>query len=113
MLLQTLFTQKKLVWGARFSHPLGSFSFNRTIHVDQFTHECGVDAEPLHNYRPGGYHLVLLGEDLKGERYKVLHKLGWGGYSTVWAARDRRFHLMVLYDEYVAHGLAENNSMLL
>ncbi|KAJ5401323.1 uncharacterized protein N7487_007219 [Penicillium crustosum] len=42
-----------------------------------------VDAEPLHRYRQGGYHPVTLGECLKSGRYKVLHKLGWGGYSTV------------------------------
>ncbi|KAJ5749401.1 hypothetical protein N7533_006429 [Penicillium manginii] len=49
-----------------------------------------IDAEPLYRYRLGGYHPVTLGECLKAGRYKVLHKLGWGGYSTVWAARDQR-----------------------
>ncbi|KAJ8131840.1 hypothetical protein O1611_g1784 [Lasiodiplodia mahajangana] len=50
---------------------------------------CDVDAEPIHQYRPGGYHPVRLGDQLKGGRYKILHKVGWGGYSTTWAARDR------------------------
>ncbi|EGE80928.2 CMGC/SRPK protein kinase [Blastomyces dermatitidis ATCC 18188] len=49
-----------------------------------------VDAEPLRRYQPGGYHPVILGECLKAGRYKVLHKFGWGGFSTVWAARDQR-----------------------
>lgn len=53
---------------------------------------CNVDAEPLHRYRAGGYHPIRLGDLLNDGRYKVLHKLGWGGYSTVWAARDLRFY---------------------
>ncbi|KAJ5318597.1 hypothetical protein N7476_005017 [Penicillium atrosanguineum] len=58
--------------------------------MDRPTYICPIDAEPLHRYRQGGYHPVTLGECLKSGRYKVLHKLGWGGYSTVWAARDQR-----------------------
>lgn len=51
--------------------------------IDQPTYICPIDAEPLHRYRQGGYHLVTLGECLKARRYKILHKLGWGGYSIV------------------------------
>ena len=58
-------------------------------HLDTYT--CDIDAEPLYRYRRGGYHPVCLGDVLNGGRYKILHKLGWGGYSTVWAARDQRF----------------------
>ena len=54
-----------------------------------------VDAEPLHRYRQGGFHPIALGEYLKDGRYKVLHKLGWGGYSTVWAARDQRLYKII------------------
>lgn len=39
-------------------------------------------------YEPGGYHPVHLGERYKEGRYKILHKLGKGSYSTVWLARD-------------------------
>ncbi|KAJ5824273.1 hypothetical protein N7447_006613 [Penicillium robsamsonii] len=58
--------------------------------MDRHLYISTIDAEPLHRYRKGGYHPVTLGECLKAGRYKVLHKLGWGGYSTVWAARDQR-----------------------
>ncbi|KAF2022232.1 hypothetical protein BU24DRAFT_417870 [Aaosphaeria arxii CBS 175.79] len=68
---------------------------NTTSHMDQFTHISDVDAEPLHRYNEGGYHPVHLGDVLKEGRYKILHKLGWGSYSTVWAAGDQRLQAYV------------------
>ncbi|KAJ5935369.1 hypothetical protein N7466_004916 [Penicillium verhagenii] len=47
------------------------------------------DQESVLRYRPGGYHPVTLGDVFKNDRYKIYHKLGWGGYSTVWLAKDR------------------------
>ena len=55
------------------------------------TYCCDIDAEPLHRYGPGGYHPLGLGDVLKDGRYKILHKLGWGGYSTTWAAKDHKY----------------------
>ncbi len=49
---------------------------------------CDVDAEPLARYRKGGYHPTHLGDMLNNGRYNIVHKLGWGGYATVWLARD-------------------------
>ncbi|TID13092.1 putative CMGC SRPK protein kinase [Venturia nashicola] len=37
-------------------------------HMDQSPHICGVNAEPLHRYRRGGYHPIRLGELLKDGR---------------------------------------------
>lgn len=45
------------------------------------------DEEDPRMYRPGGYHPVSIGETYD-DRYRVLRKLGWGEYSTVWLARD-------------------------
>ena len=45
------------------------------------------DIESPRRYQPGGYHPVHLG-DIYCRRYKVIHKLGFGTYSTVWLARD-------------------------
>ena len=50
-------------------------------------HFAGPDVENPDRYRPGGYHPVHLGDVYDG-RYKVIHKLGFGTYSTVWLARD-------------------------
>ncbi len=36
----------------------------------------------------GGYHRVKVGEKFKDGRYTVLHKLGWGHFSTVWMVLD-------------------------
>src|SRR5690349_2939382 len=47
------------------------------------------DVEKLERYRPGGYHPVTIGEQLGG-RYSIVHKLGFGGYSTIWLARDQK-----------------------
>ena len=52
--------------------------------------------EDFNAYRPGGFHPVALGDTLKGDRYNIQHKLGWGGFSTVWLARDRRLVVVLL-----------------
>jgi len=45
--------------------------------------------EDLDRYCPGGYHPLKIGNDLAG-RYRLVDKLGYGGYSTIWLARDLR-----------------------
>ncbi|KAJ5755267.1 protein kinase [Penicillium manginii] len=70
-------------------------SHSNSSQMDQNLYISTIDAEPLQRYRQGGYHPVTLGKCLKFGRYKVLHKLGWGGYSTVWAARDQRLCKLV------------------
>jgi serine/threonine-protein kinase SRPK3 len=40
------------------------------------------------NYRLGGFHPVHLDDSFKNGRYLVIHKLGHGGFATVWLARD-------------------------
>lgn len=69
--------------------------FSRTLATAPAIHpldyNCDIPAEPIHRYLLGGYHPIVLGDLFKDGRYIVLHKLGWGGFSTVWAAKDLKY----------------------
>jgi hypothetical protein len=49
--------------------------------------ESEDDCEDSKDYKKGGYHPVNIGDVYRG-RYRVLKKLGWGHFSTVWLVRD-------------------------
>jgi len=55
-----------------------------------YSSDSPVSDEEEHesDYRKGGYHPVYIGETFKEGRYTVLHKLGWGHFSTVWLVAD-------------------------
>lgn len=57
--------------------------------VLNFRYQWQEDIENLERYRHGEYHPVKLGDEFCDGRYRVVHKLGWGSYSTVWLARDQ------------------------
>lgn len=46
------------------------------------------EAEPVEDYRPGGFHPVHFGDLLHHEQYKIVGKLGFGSFSTAWLAKD-------------------------
>ncbi|KAK5069904.1 hypothetical protein LTR64_007914 [Lithohypha guttulata] len=56
---------------------------------------CPGNAENLEKYEAGGFHPVQIGDTFDHGHYKIEHKLGYGGFSTVWLAKDTRLHRYV------------------
>ena len=52
------------------------------------------EEEPAEDYKVGGYHPVEIG-DVFLDRYKVVQKVGWGHFSTVWLCKDMKFNTFV------------------
>ncbi|KAH7083791.1 putative serine protein kinase [Paraphoma chrysanthemicola] len=48
--------------------------------------DTGAPCEWAEEYRPGGYYPVNLGDTFCDGKYRVIRKLGYGSYSTVWLA---------------------------
>jgi serine/threonine protein kinase len=55
------------------------------IHTDLLSSDEEEDEE---DYRRGGYHPVQIG-NIYNHRFRILSKLGWGHFSTVWLALDQ------------------------
>ncbi|PNS14830.1 hypothetical protein CAC42_2059 [Sphaceloma murrayae] len=78
--------RRLLSWRHSATNPTGR-SF-KTAHSGAYY--ADVPAESLKRYQPGGYHPIRIGDSFRHDRYRIDHKLGWGGYSTVWLATDTR-----------------------
>lgn len=93
--------------GCEFLHPLVSLSaslFTFALHYEMdlslfCQNNLLYTQESLSKYQPGGNHPVHLGDTFDNGRYKIHHKLGWGGFSTVWLVNDREsaYHLNQFY----------------
>lgn len=67
-----------------------SYSRYSTMPPDKQIEYNWIDGvERLEKYERGGYHPVMI-DDLLHGRYRVVDKLGFGGYSTIWLCQDVR-----------------------
>lgn len=95
---------------------VGGLAFKSTMAFKHFPSSADSDPSPfkyvpleeverLEKYQPGGYHPILIGDVLRS-RYRVVHKLGYGTYSTTWLCQDHQSY------EYVAIkvGTAESST---
>ncbi|KAB8356467.1 hypothetical protein FH972_024050 [Carpinus fangiana] len=99
----------------RFSHRLYSLSHPRrsspnpmsstsTLAEPEIEYEHIEGAETIASYKRGGLHAVEIGGQLNS-RYRIVHKLGFGTYSTTWLARDTS------HDRLVAVKIARADSV--
>lgn len=67
-------------------------------------HDLEGIMENVEEYKPGGFYPLHVDDRIHGGRFTIIHKLGFGGYSTVWLSRDN------VYERYVAVkvGLADD-----
>jgi serine/threonine-protein kinase SRPK3 len=64
-----------------------SWLIPRDTHTTPKSSSFTCEERPKKKYCPGGYYPVHLGEIFE-DRYKVISKLGYDVYSTVWLAKD-------------------------
>jgi serine/threonine protein kinase len=57
------------------------------MQTENWALDIGTGTEKLEKYHEGGFCPIHLGECVAG-RFTVLHKLGHGGFGTVWLVRD-------------------------
>lgn len=76
------------IFFTQWSHlqPLPLYS---TVANPEYKCELSGLVENLANYQPGGYHPVVI-DDRLHDRYRIVHKLGHGTFSTVWLALDEK-----------------------
>uniref|UniRef100_A0A0B7KKZ2 EKC/KEOPS complex subunit BUD32 n=1 Tax=Bionectria ochroleuca TaxID=29856 RepID=A0A0B7KKZ2_BIOOC len=60
------------------------------------------DSEEVERYEKGGFHTVHLGDLYNDGRYRIVHKIGSGGYSTAWLAHDSQLSTWVALKIVVA-----------
>ncbi|KRG06738.1 SRSF protein kinase 3 isoform X6 [Drosophila mojavensis] len=75
---------------ALISEPRGTLSTTDEIYPDSpdsSLYGSDEEQEDASQYCRGGYHPVVIG-DIFDNRFRVVRKLGWGHFSTVWLCRD-------------------------
>ncbi|KAM0210838.1 hypothetical protein ACHAPA_004652 [Fusarium lateritium] len=65
-----------------------TYNANAISSTPGITYKAIPGVERLEDYRPGGYHPVLINDCLH-KRHRIVHKLGHGSFSTAWLALDQ------------------------
>lgn len=90
----------KLCWTRRLGglrcvrHTFPKAQIHTTPACPDFKYGWFHGVEKLDRYERGGYHPVAIDEVLH-DRYRIVDKLGHGGYSTVWLAHDSQHDHLV------------------
>lgn len=79
LLYQNLFSESVLRCFSAKAHP--RFIPSRLGEAEH------VDSE---DYQPGGLHSISIGDTFAKGHYRITHKLGFCGSSTIWMARDHQ-----------------------
>ena len=64
-----------------------------------------IEEETLEDYNADEFYPMRHG-DILGKRYEIVFKIGYGGYSTVWLARDK-WYVSGLMTRHVEERLAD------
>ncbi|KAJ3247349.1 serine/threonine protein kinase, CMGC group [Chytriomyces hyalinus] len=70
------------------------------------------EEEDSADYVKGGYHPVAVGDVYSSGRYSVVRKLGWGHFSTVWLAVDKRDAAKSQSDDSAASASSHTNNVV-
>lgn len=81
------------------------------LRKDRIEYNWIKDVETLEEYAPGGYYPIMIGNVLH-DRYHIADKLGFGGSSTVWLARDLYLKRYVALKVNIADSIAREAKAL-
>ncbi|KAI1038053.1 hypothetical protein LB505_001490, partial [Fusarium chuoi] len=76
------------------------------------TYRLYRNVECVDRYCPGGYHPIEVNDTLN-QRYVIVDKLGKGGYSTIWLARDQKLNKYVAVKVGTADQVSKEREILL
>ncbi|KNG79992.1 protein kinase domain protein [Aspergillus nomiae NRRL 13137] len=82
-----------------------------TMETTRVLYEPIEDVEIMEYYQAGGYHPVTIGDRFRN-RYRIVHKLGHGTYSTIWLARDEISNKYVAVKVCTADSNPSENNVL-
>ncbi|KAG8409388.1 hypothetical protein J3459_017565 [Metarhizium acridum] len=93
-------------------HCMSNLAMERSSQTSGDVYFHAIDGvEEMGRYCIGGYHPVSIGDRLNA-RYRVVHKLGHGSYSTVWLARDEQLQRLVAVKVCTADASGQESKIL-